>query len=340
MGRMTLRDVAEHVGVSAATVSLAMRGNGRISAATRERVLAAITELGYVYQRSAASLRTSMTQTVGVILNNVSDPFFSSLLTSLADALAASGQTAFLCHTNEVISRQTDFVRKMAEYSADGLIVCPAVGTTTAHFRLGQDGIPPTVFVSRAVFELGFDYVINDDREAARMATNRLLRQGHRRIALVGGDTRVSCFVERFSGYRESLDCASVGFDPALVRSSDPTRKAGFDAARWIASLSPRPTAAICYNDSLALGLMAGLQRDGLYPGRNFALIGSEDVEETGMTNPSLSVTAVDRDEMGRRAAAALIERIDHPEAPQQRIVLRPELIIRETCGFRIPSGS
>ena len=85
---------------------------------------------------------------------------------------------------------------------------------------------------------------------------------------------------------------------------------------------------------------MAGLQRDGLYPGRNFALIGSEDVEETGMTNPSLSVTAVDRDEMGRRAAAALIERIDHPEAPQQRIVLRPKLIIRETCGFQIPSGS
>lgn len=174
---MTLRDVAEHVGVSAATVSLAMRGNERISAATRARVLAAITELGYVYQRSAASLRTSMTQTVGGILNNVSDPFFSSLLTSLADALAASGRTAFLCHTNEGISRQTDFVRKMTEYSADGLIVCPAVGTTTAHFGLGKDGIPPPVFVSRAVFELGFDYVINDDREAARLATNRLLRK-------------------------------------------------------------------------------------------------------------------------------------------------------------------
>lgn len=228
----------------------------------------------------------------------------------------------------------------MTEYSADGLIVCPAVGTTTAHFGLGKDGIPPPVFVSRAVFELGFDYVINDHREAARLATNRLLRQGHRRVAFVGGDTRVSCFVERFSGYRESLDRASVGFDLALVRSSVPTRQAGFDAARWIASLSPRPTAAICYNDSLALGLMAGLQRDGLHPGRNFALIGSEDVEETGMTNPSLSVTAVDRDEMGRRAAAALVERIDHPEAPQQRIVLRPELIIRETCGFRIPLGS
>ncbi|MCE2476032.1 MAG: LacI family DNA-binding transcriptional regulator [Alphaproteobacteria bacterium] len=326
--------------MSTATVSLAMRGNQRISAATRERVQAALTELGYVYQRSAVSLRTSMTHTVGVVLNNVSDPFFSSLLASLEDALAASGRSLFLCHTNEAVSRQTEFIRKMAEYNADGLIVSPAAGTAPTHFRTKLGGIPPTVFASRTVFELGFDYVINDDRETARIAAGRLLDLGHRRTAFVGGDPRVSCFLERFSGYREALEQASVGFDTALIRSSVPTRKAGFNAARWIAALSPRPTAAICYNGSIALGLLVGLQKEGLHPSRNFALIGHENVEEAYMTNPALSVTTVDRDEMGKRAAAALVERIRHPESPPRQIVLRTELIIRESCNFRLPSGS
>ena len=136
MTRPTLRHIAEQLGVSTATVSLAMRDNERISQSTRDRVKAALVEFGYVYGRSAASLRTSKTHTVGVILNNVSDPFFSSLLASLEDALASAGRTVFLCNTSESCERQTDFIRKMAEYNADGIIVTPAIGSTPERFLL------------------------------------------------------------------------------------------------------------------------------------------------------------------------------------------------------------
>ena len=340
MGKLTLRHVADRLGVSTATVSLAMRGNQRISPATRERVETALEEMGYVYQRSAASLRTSMTDTVGVILNNISDPFFSTLLASLEEALAEFGRTVFLCHTNEAISRQDQFIGKMAEYSADGLIVCPAIGSTPADFQARRGVLPPTVFVSRTIAELGYDHVINADREAARLSTNRLLSLGHRRIALVSGDPRVSCCRDQLSGYRQSLEQFAVDFDSTLVLPSLSNRKAGFDAARWIAEVSPRPTAAVCYSDSLALGLFAGLQNEGIEPGKNFALIGNEGLEEAGMTNPPLSVTAVDRDAMGRCAAKVLVERIRNPSAPSQRIVLPPKLIIRETCSVRIPAES
>ena len=333
----TLRHIAEQLGVSTATVSLAMRGDERISQVTRNRVKAALVESGYVYRRSAASLRTSKTHTVGVILNNVSDPFFSALLASLVDALAKSGRTVFLCNTDESIERQADFIRTMVEYNADGIIVTPASGSSAEHFSSKQLPLPPLVFVSRALSDSAFDYVINDDYEAGRLATERLLSQGHRRIAVVGGDPGVRPFGERLHGYQAALESASVAFNDTMVWPSVPTRVEGFRAARWIAEQPSRPTAAICYNDSVALGLYHGLTREGLVPGKTFALIGHEDVEEANLLSPPLSVTRVLRDEMGRRAAAALLERLDNPEAPPQRIVLKTELIVRGTCGVEPP---
>lgn len=340
MTRPTLRHIADQLGVSTATVSLAMRDNERISVNTRKRVKAALAENGYIYARSAASLRTDRTHTVGVILNDVSDPFFSALLASLEEALAKTGRTLFLCNTRESVERQTDFIRTMAEYNADGIIVTPAIGSTVDDFSPRHVPVPPLVFVSRAMVNAGFDYVISDDREAGRLATERLLNLGHRRIAVVGGDPSASPFDERLRGHREALARDSVGFDDALIRPSLPTRLEGFEAARWVAGLEPRPTAAICYNDSIALGLFHGLAREGLFPGRNFALIGHEDVEEARLVSPSLSVTRVSRDEMGRQAAATLAERIDNPDAPPQPIVLKTELIVRETCGVPVSAAS
>ena len=334
MPRPTLRTVADKLGVSTATVSLAMRDSRKISVAMRERVKAALVEEGYVYQRSAAGLRTSRTDTIGVIVNNVSDPFFSTLLASLEDALAKAGRTVFLCNTDESVARQTEFIRKMSEYNADGIIVSPAIRSTPEDFRPKGGLMPPLVFVSRALFGLGFDHVVNDDYEATVLPMNHLLGMGHRRIAFVGGDPSLSGFQERLRGYRAALERASIDFDDTLVRPSVPTRRSGFQAAGWIAALEPRPTAAIGYNDAVALGLSAGLRREGLVPGRNFALVGHEDVEEASLANPPLTVTTVSRDEMGRKAASALLERIEQPGAPPRRIVLDTELIVRESCGF------
>ena len=335
MPRPTLRTIADKLGVSTATVSLAMRDSAKISQGTRDRVKAALADSGYVYQRGAAGLRTSRTHTVGVIVNNVSDPFFSTLLASLERELAKAGRTVFLCNTNESVPRQTEFIRRMSEYNADGIIVSPAIGSTPEDFSTRLAAMPPLVFVSRAMTELRFDYVVNADHDACRLATRHLIAMGHRRIALVGGDPSVTTFKERVHAYRESLDEAGIEFDPALIRPSLPNRLAGFEAARWIANLDPRPSAAACYNDAVALGLMAGLQRNGIEPGKDFALVGHEDVEEASIVNPGLSVTAVARDDMGRLAAAALIARIENPDRPPERVVLAPKLILRESSAFR-----
>ena len=273
------------------------------------------------------------TRAVGVIVNNVYDPAFGDLLPALEDALGNTRRSVLLCNSNESCERQAEFIRKIAEYEADGIIVSPAIGSTTEHFFPRHPALPPLVFVSRTLSDSEFDYVKNDDYEAGRLATQHLLSLGHRRIAFVGGDPSVSCFGERLHGHRAALRQSSVPFDCSLVRPSAPDLREGYRAACWISGLTPRPTAASCYNDLIALGLFHGLPQEGLFPGRNFALVGHEDVAEASLINPPMTVTRASRGEMGRRAAAALVERIENPDAPPQRIVLETELVVRGTCG-------
>lgn len=337
MNKPTQRDIADSLGVTTATVSLAMNDSPRISARTKRRVEEALSEFGYVYSRSAAGLRTSKTLTVGIVLNNVSDPFFSALLASLEEALAETGRTVFLCNANESVKRQAAAIRKMSEYNVDGIIVSPAIGSRPVDFSESRIPLPTTVFVSRFLPGTGFDHVVADDFEAARLATARLVGLGHRRIAVVGGDPGVTCFQERLRGHRAALEQASLGFNDELVRPCVPTLRGGFDAAAWLSGCDPRPTAAISYNGLTTLGLFHGLPRGGLRPGRNFALIGNEDIEEAGLVDPPLSMTTIPREDMGRRAALALVERIRDPGAPQQRIILGTELITRESCGAAAP---
>ena len=330
--RPTLQDVADHLGLSLATVSLAMRGRGRISKKTRMRVEKALAQFGYVYQRSGAILRTSRIHAVGVILNNVSDPFYSTLLGPLEQALTETGRISFLCHSNESPLHQDAFMRKMSEYNADGMIVSPAIGSRPEQFKPATVELPPIVFVSRTIPELGFDHVVSDDYRSSRLAMKRLLSLGHRKIAFVGGVPTISCYREMLRGYKDALEGASIAFDEKLVRPSVPIRSEGFAAARWISGLLPRPTGAVAYNDLVGLGLFSGLPREGLFPGKNFALISHDDVEESSFVTPPLSATVVSRDELGKRAVAALIRRMENPSAPPQRIVLKTRLKIRGTC--------
>ncbi len=296
----------------------------------------ALSQFGYVYQRSGAILRTSKTHTVGVILNNVSDPFFSTLLGPLEKALAETGCIPFLCHANESPDNQAFFMRKMSQYNADGMIISPAIGSTPEQFKPATVKLPPIVFVSRTIPELGFDHVVSDDYQSSHLAVNRLLSLGHREIAYVGGLPGISCFQEMLRAYKDALRDASIAFDERLVRPCLPIRKEGFDAASWISGLDPRPTAAVAYNDLVGLGLFSGLPREGLFPGKNFALIVHDDIEESRFVNPPLTTTVVSRDEMGKRAVEALVRRIENPDAPPQHIVLKTRLNIRETCQVSV----
>jgi LacI family transcriptional regulator len=310
-----------------------MKENSRISEQTRARVKEALRESGYVYQRSAAGLRKSKTDTVGIVLNNVSDPSFSELLGSIESKLAQEGKTVFLCNTDEKVERQSEFIRKMSEYNADGIVLVPAMGTQAAELEDMKKFSPPIVCVTREIIGYPIDSVVADEILGGYMSAKHLLNLGHRRIALVGGTVNISPFVRRIKGMRQAFDEARQEFDPALVFECRPIRSQGYEAAARILDVEDPPTAAIGYNAIVTLGLKAGLQRLGKKIGEDFSLIANEGISDLKHTNPPLSTTSINVQQMGTVVIEHLLSRISDPTAPTKLTLIPPELVLTDSVS-------
>ncbi|MDN5842943.1 MAG: LacI family DNA-binding transcriptional regulator [Alcaligenaceae bacterium] len=334
-GRITLLDIAGHAGVSRATVSLVMRDSPLVAKGTRERVKQSAAELGYVYNRGAASLRSRRSLIVGVSITDLSNPYFAELTAAAEMGLSRVDRMALLSNNNESVEKQDSFIDTMREYNVDGLIICPAIDTPVASIhRLNALHIP-FVFLSRRIGGVKADYVANDNVRGIRMATEHLLSLGHRRIAMICTSTRTSTGRERLRGYMSALRNAGLPIDPDIIFGAAPTRKNGMEGLLKIMTLSNPPTAAVCFNDITAFGVMLGLNRLGMRIGHDFAVVGHDNIAEAGLWLPGLTTIAIPLEEIGRQAAQMLLDRINDPGREPQQVILPPELIVRESSGAR-----
>lgn len=331
--QLTLRDLAEHAGVSRATVSLVLRKSPLVAQATRERVLHSMRTLGYVYNRGAASLRTRRTHTVGVAINELANPYFAELTAAIERALNRVGYSVFLSNSAEDPARQEQFIATMREYNVEGLIVCPAAGTTAASLHRLADLDMPCIQVSRYVRGARVDFAGNDHRRGTYLTTEHLISLGHRRIAMIGGLDGISTGWERRDGYTKALAANAIAPDPALVVSCPATRENGAEAIQALLRMPDPPTAAACFNDVVAFGVMLGLRRIGLEPGIDFAVTGCDDVREAALWSPALTTVAIDTAAMGELAARMLLERIADRRKPPRRAMLKPTLMVRASSG-------
>lgn len=332
-GRLTLRDLAAHAGVSPATVSLVLRKSPLVAQTTRERVLASIETLGYVYNRGAASLRTQRTHTVGVAINELANPYFAELTAAIERAFNAIGYSVFLSNSAEDPARQDQFIDTMREYNVDGLIICPAAGTTVKSMQRLIKFDMPCVQVSRYVRGAALDFAGNDHRRGTYLATEHLISIGHRRIAMIGGNDLTSTGWERHKGYTDALKAHGIAFDPELMVPATATREDGAEAIKTLLKGRDPPTAAACYNDLVAFGVMLGLRQIGIEPGDDFAVVGCDDVSEAALWNPALTSVAIDTLEMGKLAAGMLMHRIADHGAKRREVVMEPRLVVRASSG-------
>jgi LacI family transcriptional regulator len=333
--RVTLRDLARHLGVSTATVSLALRNSPRVAEATRLRVQAGMRELGYVYNRGAASLRTAHTATVGVALPDLGDPYFTQLLISMQATLHERGRMVFLSHSGESTALQDAFVEALREYNADGLIVCPAEGTRPEALQRLVGWHMPAVMVTRHLPGTDLSFVGNNDQRGMALATEHLIGLGHRRIAMIGGGPGTSTGRERLAGYQQALERAGIGQDRSLVVPCPTNRRGGIGAIGKLLDGRNPPTAAVCHADIVAFGVLLELSRRGLVAGRDFAVVGHDDVIEAALWNPPLTTVTVQRDAMGVAAANLLNDPIEAGSILPRRVIFEPTLTIRGTCGAR-----
>ena len=329
--RVTLVDVARAAGVSPSTVSLVLRNSPTIPARTRQRVQRAGERLGYVYNRGAASLRATQSGIVGVVANDLTNPFYAEIAAAIEHHLAEAGRTVLLANTNDSLTRQDAFVAKAREYNADGLVVTPAVDTPPEFIRRMRRWHMPVVLVARTVPGIEVDFVAAAYRDGMLQATTHLLALGHRRIAVVGLPERTTTAKERLDGYREGLTHAGVPFDPSLVLACAATREGGMAAVNVLLAGARRPTAAICYNDIVAFGVLLGLRARNVEPGAGFSVVGFDDVAEASLWRPALTTVSVSRQEIGAAATRLLLRRISHPNAPAETVRPPAVLTVRAT---------
>ncbi|MDB6163153.1 MAG: bacterial regulatory s, lacI family protein [Xanthomonadaceae bacterium] len=319
--RITLSDVARGSGVSRATVSLVLRGSPLVHGDTRARVETELKRQGYVYHRGAANLRRNVSTSVALVINDLSNPFFAEFASGVDEALAGSGYVTLLGSTGESVERQRAVLTSLLEHDPAGIILSPAEGSDGAQLRTLVGARTPVLVFNRELPDACWDFLALDNVSGAKLATGHLLQRGHRRIAFFGGHRDSSSCRQRREGYRHALTEAGVTPEPQWLVECAPTR---LEAARQVGALfvrDPAPTAAVCYNDAVALGLMAGLAARGRRAGDDFAVVGFDDIPEASVSAPPLTTIAVDPRARGRQAAELILQRLRDPDAPARTTV-------------------
>lgn len=329
--RVTLRDIASDASVSRATVSLVLRDVPVVAKKTREKVLRSMSRLGYVYHRGAASLRTQKTNAIGLIVTDITNPFFAEIIVAIENKLGNAGYVILLGNTSETVGKQQRLLATMQEYPADGVLLCPATDRSADFIVQIQNSRIPIVLFARSLAGVESDYVGVDNVYGAEAAVEHLVKLGHRRIGFVGGKEEVSSRKERITGYKNALRKYRRALDPSWILASIPNREGGYQSMQSLMRLPTAPTAALFFNDMVAIGAMQALLAAGKKPGQDFALVGFNDVAESKLCRPPLTTIATAPGKIGEIAAEFLVDRITRAGQPYRRLILRPSLIVRES---------
>jgi LacI family transcriptional regulator len=332
--RATIVDVARHAGVSKSTVSLVLSGSSLVAEATRARVSQAMNDLGYIYHRGAAALRGAKSGVLGMVINDLSNPFFVEMAIGIEEACHGGAFIPFIANTVENPVRQLQVVRSMREYGAAGLALSPAIGTSAQELKPLLSDMP-VVQVMRRLPGLRTSVVAPENRQGARKAAQHLIDLGHRRIAFVGGFPAMSVREERLAGYCDALDEAGLPFDPALVIEAPISPSGAVVAPQLLKSA----TAALCFNDVVAIGLMRAFAAAGVAVGRDFAVVGFDDIDEARHIFPALTSVAVNGRALGARAAQLLMRQLASGDHTPETVLSPTTLVVRASCGAALNSG-
>ena len=330
--RPTVRQVAELARVSIATVSRALSGDNRVSETLRRRVIDAAHALNYRPNRAARSLRIRRSLTVGVIIPDIQNFFFTGIVRGIEYALERDNFTFLLGNSDGRADRERIHIETLRSEGAAGFITVPSE-TEPGMYRALQEAGLPVVTLDRAVPGISVDHVTVTNQEGAREAVQHLIALGHRRIGYIGGPQRLNVARERVVGYEQALQRAGLPLDPALVRAADFRQEGGLAAAHALLELSPPPTALFVANNLMTLGAYQALHERHLRIPEQVAVIGFDDMPWATALGPPLTAVAQPTFDLGVAAAQLLLARLRDPQRPFRRVVLETRLMIRGSCG-------
>jgi LacI family transcriptional regulator len=334
MGRPTIIDVALAAGVSKSTVSLVLQNSPAVNAKTREDVRRAMAELGYVYNRAAANLRSAQVGLIGLVINDLKNPFFTEFATAVQMAISDAGYATVVANTDEDPALQARTIAAMIEHGVSGFLISPAYGDEAATFGpLERAGIPALQVLRRVSARTDlFPFAAPDYTAGSRMATEHLVASGARRIAFAGGIEGRAVTAERMAGYLAAMQ--DRGLDPRVIHGR-PTRAFGRNCAEHLIA-EGICDGAVCFNDLVALGMISGFAGQGRRVGPEFRLTGFDDIEEAAQCYPPLTTVQCGIADFGRDMAGTLMRWLSAGLKPPPETRTKVTLVVRASSA---PAG-
>ncbi len=329
--RVSITDVAREAGVSPMTVSRVVRGKEDVSDETRARVLEWIERLGYQPNAIARGLVTQRTGTIGLIVPYIVNPFFSDIALAVETEVYEENFNIFLCNTSEDPKHEIDILKSLQEKRVDGIILCSS-RLTDDELREAITDFPVVVLVNRYLPDTDTSAVMVDDFTGGYVAAKHLLSRGHEKVGYLAGPATSQGGKVRVDGFNATLDEAKVPRNPDWQVECPPTIEEGFRQASELITRFPEITALVCYNDIVAIGALqacVALQRN--IPS-DIAVVGFDDIPMAALVTPALTTCRVPRFELGIRAANLLLTKLDNAQANAEKVVLRPELVVRDSA--------
>jgi DNA-binding LacI/PurR family transcriptional regulator len=337
----SIKEVAQHAGVSVGTVSNVLNRPDMVAPGTRQRVLEAITRLGYIRNDSARQLRAGRSNTIAIVVLDVANPFFTDVVRGAELAADELGVMVVVCNSGQDPARERRHLEQLEQQRVRGVLITPVEQRPGSRLEQLIERGTPVVLVDRGSGQHNRCSVAVDDVLGGRLGGAHLVERGHRLIAFVGGPSSIQQVADRHRGVAEAL--AGVPAELLVVSTPNLSVAAGREAAARIADLPAgrRPTAVFCANDLLALGVLQEMTLRGLRVPTDIAILGYDDIDFAAAAAVPLSSIRQPREQLGRTAAQLLLEEVEEGDGHQHRhVVFQPELVVRESTGQGRALGS
>lgn len=328
--KISIIDVARVAGVSPATVSRVLNKTARVSPELSGRVISAVKELNYVPDPFAHGMRTKRTKTIGLIISDITNPFFPELARGAADCISSSGYSLILCNTDAEPRKEKEYAQLLLNKGIDGLMFT-SLRVGVENIRSIMDEGIPCILAGRKTDDIkGLNHVVTDNYKGGCIAGGYLFKLGHRRFLHVSGPLDNSTGKERLAGFLDTLREYGVDERDITIINGDFTMKGGYESAEKILTLKPYPSAIFFANDAMAIGALQKFWEERIDIPEVFSIIGFDNVRISALIAPPLTTVSQEIYEIGRLSAEILIKIIEGERG--ENIILEPKLIERRSC--------
>jgi LacI family transcriptional regulator len=330
-----MKDIARIAGVSLGTVSHVLNGTAGVREPVRRRVLEAVRSSGYQPSQLARGLRRVQTNVIGMIIPDITNPFFPAVVRGAEDLAFSNGYRLILCNTDNDHSKELAHLNELRTYLPAGLIVIPStfsdLTVQAQSYRAAGAGV---VCIDRLPKGWDGDSVTADNQTGAYRATQHLVKMGHKRLAMIIGPLHLTNAEERLNGFRQAIEEARLELAPEYVQETTFDKQGGASKARLLLRLIPRPTAIFAGNDMIALGVLTAIREAGLRCPEDVSVMGFDDLDLAETTNPALSSVSQSGYQLGMTAARILLERIGGDAGPARHVVIETSLKVRDSVAI------